>query len=61
MTEKTEKKKHLILDGICPEDPTEMIVEVHSYSNPSVLWINQSAQVVAVDVAYYQISAIREN
>lgn len=30
----------------------EIIVEVHSHCNPSVLWINQSAQIVAMDITY---------
>lgn len=30
----------------------EIVMEVHSHCDPSVLGINQSAQIVAMDVAY---------
>lgn len=45
-------RKYLILNGISPEDPAEIIMEVHSHCNPSILGIYQSAQIVAVNVTY---------
>lgn len=53
-------KKYLILNGISPEYPMEIIMDVHSHCNPSVLWMNQSVQIVAMDVTYKQVSAIRK-
>ena len=44
--------KYLILNGISPEYFMEIIVKVHSHGNPSVLGINQSVQIVAMDITY---------
>lgn len=52
---------YLILDGISPENHLEIIVVVHPHCNASVLRSNQSAQAVAMDVTYYQVSSIRKN
>lgn len=47
-----ENKKYLILNCVSPKDPMEIIVEIHSHCSPSVLWINQSVQIVAMDITY---------
>lgn len=52
---------YLVLNGIRPENPVQTGMEVHPNCNSSILGIHQSAQIVAVNVTYQQVSAVRKD
>lgn len=51
---------YLVLNGISPEDPVQMVMEVHPNSYASVLGLHQYAETMSVDVADQQIPSIGE-
>ena len=56
-----ESSSYLVLDGVGPEDPAQEVVVVHAHGRPSVLGVDQRAQVVPVEVSYEQVSAVGED
>lgn len=51
---------YLVLNGIRPENPVQTGMEVYPNCNPSILGIHQGAQIVAVNISYQQVSAVRK-
>lgn len=51
---------YLVLDGVSPEDPLQLVMKIHTYSHSSVLRVNQHTRAVTMDISNQQVSAIRE-
>lgn len=51
---------YLVLDGVSPEDPLQLVMKIHSYSHSSVLRVSQDTRAVTMDISNQQVSAIRK-
>ena len=52
---------YLVLDSVGPKDPAQEEVVVHPHGHPSVLGLDQCAQIVPMEVSYEQVSAVGED